>query len=173
MIAKILTVHNDQVVIDEVIFSIPEFKALWDTYEDVKPFQYLYYLYDPESAYMNFSDYEREEEVSKDYFVEPSILNSIEFIEAKEKCEKLYDSAIRKILKGAKIAVEKLAKYFAEEEISSGRDGNLTAIKSALVDLPKILKGYQEAENAFLQEVQKNRAGIKSASDEGVTGDWD
>jgi len=173
MIAKILTVHNDQVVIDEVIFSIPEFKALWDTYKEVRPFQYLWALYDPESPYLELNDLERESKLLEDYPDESNIYNTIEFVEAKEKCELLYNTPLRKILKGAKAAVEKLAEYFTNEEISSGRDGNLTAIKAALVDLPKILKGYQEAESAYKREVSRNRANITEAVDEGFQGEWD
>jgi hypothetical protein len=144
MIAKIISTSKGVVVIDEVIYTIPELSALWEKTQDTKPFQYLWCLYDPYSPYMNLTENEREDMVKKDHFNESCIVE--EFFLAKRKCQELYNTPRRKILNGAKSVVEKLADYFQNCTVEGGRDGNISAIKATLVDLPKIMKGSEEAQ---------------------------
>lgn len=170
---KILTVDtNNTVVIDEVILSVPEFKKLWNHSMDILPFQYLWAMWDPESPYSNFDETDKEEMILKDFPVH-AYLNELEMVEAIEKAEKMYNSPGRKILKGTKVAIEKLINYFDTMEIESGRDGNIAQIKSAIIDMPKMIKSYNEAESTYKQEVEKNRGGVASAIDDEYTADYD
>lgn len=174
MIAKILTVFNEKVVINEVIFSIPEFKTLYEKYNgDLSPFQYLWAMYDPESPYSNYDELLEKEDVIKRDFPGSYSVHDYEMIKAIEKCEKLYDSPVRKILRGTKTAVEKLSNYFEEMDISSGRDGNLAAVKSAIVDMPKIIRAYLEAEQAYKLELSRARGDAKHGVDEDETPNYD
>lgn len=171
---RILEVENNKVVINEVILSIPEFKALLESLDidsALMCFQYIWATYDPQSPYFNFDEVEREEMVLKDFPVH-KYLNDLEMINAVEKAEQLYNSPIRKILRGTKSAVEKLVEYFDTMTIEAGRDGNITAVKAAIVDMPKMIKSYQEAELAYKQEVQRNRGDIQSAVDEDIDDDY-
>ena len=170
---RIITCFDNKVVIDESILSIPEFNDLWQEYKSIKSFQCIWALYDPESPYMNFSEDEREDIVNRDYPDDDFDRNSLVFIKCKRKAELMYFSPIRKILKGAKSAVEKLAQYFEDTAIVHGRDGNVSAVSSALVNLPKIIKGYQEAETAYKQELQRVRGQLKRAVDEDATDNWE
>lgn len=173
MIPRIITVSQNSVIIDESILGIPEFKSLLEySGRDTLPFMYIWALTDPESPYMNLSELEREEQVLKDVPVQ-EYLNSLEFIEALEKADLLYKSPLRKILKGAKTAVENISKFLEETEISDGREGNLTQVVSTIKSLPQILKAYQEAENAYKQEIQRNRGDMKSAIDDNYESNYD
>jgi hypothetical protein len=173
MLPRILTVSQNKIVLDETIFAIPEFKALIEYTEgDTLPFMYIWGLYDPQSPFMNIEEHEREEAVMKDFPVY-EYLQTMEMISAMEKAEKLYFSPLRKILKGAKKAVENISGFLEDTEISDGRDGNLTQIVSTIKSLPQILKAYQEAENAYKQELQRNRGDAQNAVDEDYEGDYD
>lgn len=167
---RILTVQNGKVVIDESILSIPEIKEVWDIYQDIVPLQYLWARFDSESPYLNYDEVDRPDKVLQDF---PCDINDFVMIKAINKCEELYDSPIRKILKGVKISIENLSNYLSTNEITDGRDGNLTQIIGAIKSVPQLLKAFQDAESAYLQEVQKNRAGMKSAVDEDFEADWD
>lgn len=165
---RILDVVNEKVVINEVILGIPQFNKLYNSLDNdtaIKCFQYIWAMYDPESPYFNYDEIDREEEVLKDFPVH-QYLNEIEMIQAIEKAEKMYFSPIRKILRGTKNAIEKLVLYFDTMEIESGRDGNITAVKAAIVDMPKMIKSYQEAEQAYRIEVQKSRGNVQESVDE-------
>lgn len=173
MLPRILTVSQNKIVLDETIFAIPEFKALIEYTEgDTLPFMYIWGLYDPQSPFMNIEEHEREEAVIKDFPVY-EYLQTMEMISAMEKAEKLYFSPLRKILKGAKKAVENISGFLEDTEISDGRDGNLTQIVSTIKSLPQILKAYQEAENAYKQELQRNRGDMKSAIDDDYESNYD
>lgn len=169
---KILTVDSTGVIIDENVLLIPEFKVLWECHKSTLPFMYLFSMYDPQSPYMNFEEHEREAQVLKDFPVQ-KYLQSIEMSEAIDKAERLYYSPLRKILGGAKRAVENISSFLSETEISDGRDGNLSQIVQTIKSLPQILKAYQEAENAYKQELQRNRGDMKSAIDDDYEPNYD
>lgn len=169
---RILTVQEDQVVIDEVILGIPEFKEVWEAYKNVSPFQYMWAMWDPESPYLNYSQFDREAEVLKDFPPELYHPSDPVMIDATRRCEELYYSPIRRLLDGAKSAVENLSEYLNNTSITDGRDGNFTQVVNALKSLTSIIKAYQEAEVAYKQEVQRNRAGVRSAIDENVEDDY-
>ncbi len=173
MLPRILTVSQNKIVLDETIFAVPEFNALLEFSQgDTLPFMYIWGMYDPQSPYMNFEEHEREAQVLKDFPVQ-KYLQSIEMSEAIDKAERLYFSPLRKILAGAKRAVENISSFLSETEISDGRDGNLSQIVQTIKSLPQILKAYQEAENAYKQELQRNRGDAQNAVDEDYESDYD
>ena len=170
---RILTVDsNNTIVLDEVILTVPEFRKLWEHTGDIMLFQFIWATCDPESPYTNLDEMDKEEMILKDFPVH-AYLNEIEMVEAMEKAEKMYNSPGRKILKGTKVAIEKLIQYFDTMEIESGRDGNIAQIKSAIIDMPKMIKSYNEAESTYKQEVEKNRGGVATAIDDDYIADYD
>lgn len=171
MIPKILTTQNDKVVLDEVVFSIPELNSVWEEYKDIAPFQYLWAMYDPNSPYMNYKEEEREEKVKEDFPGNYSV-NDYVMNKAIRRCEELYFSPVRRLLKGTKVAIDKLADYFESMTVDSGRDGNLAQVKGAIVAMPQIIKAYLEAENAYRQELQKSRGEVKRGIDEDFIEDY-
>jgi len=173
MLPKILSVDRNRPVITEVILGIPEFVNLLETTQgDLLPFMYLWAMYDPESPYMNISEIEREEKVLSDYPVH-RYLDEPEMIQAIKKCEELYFSPVRKILKASKKAIENISDFLEDNTITDGRDGNLTQVVNTIKSLPQILKAYQDAETAYKKELQRNRGAVKSAVDEDYEPSYD
>jgi uncharacterized protein (UPF0262 family) len=168
---KILTVHKGQVVIDESVLSIPEFKECYEML-GIDYLQYIWARYDPESPYGNFDQYEIDGKILADI---PSTLdmNDIVFIMARNKAEELYYSPIRDIMDGAKELIKKLSTYMRTTEIVHGRDGNVTAATSAITKLEQIIKSYLSSEASYKQEVQKSRGGQREAVDADFVPDWD
>lgn len=169
---RILNIENDLVVLDENVLTIPEFKTVWYKHKNILIFQYIYCLLDPNSPYGNLDEFDKESTILKDFPIY-EYLNDLDVLAAIEKAEKLYYSPARKILKGTKVAIEKLINYFDTMEIESGRDGNIAQIKSAIIDMPKMIKSYNEAESTYKQEVEKNRGGVASAIDDDYSADYD
>lgn len=164
MLGKILTIYKGDVVIDESILSIPEFKALWEKRKEIQDFQYLWALYDPESPYSNLDELEKEYEILKDY---PKVKRQDPlFVKAQDKCEKLYMTPLRKLLRGVKSSIERLSLYLETTEIEHGRDGNLNQIVNAQKSLALIVKNYQSTEDAYKQEFSKNRGDYRVGVDE-------
>lgn len=173
MLPKILTVSQNKIVLDETIFAVPEFNALLEFSQgDTLPFMYIWGMYDPQSPYMNFEEHEREAQVLKDFPVY-EYLQTMEMVNAVEKAEKLYFSPLRKILKGAKKAAENISFFMETTEVSDGRDGNVSQIIQTITSLPKIIEAYEKAENAYKQELQRNRGDMKSAIDDDYEPNYD
>lgn len=168
-IPKIINVEKGKVVIDEYVLSVPELKEVWENYQEVVYLQYLFARFDPESPYFNYDESERLDKILQDH---PCDLNDFVMIKAINRCEELYDTPIRKILKGTKKAIENLSIYLETTEIEAGRDGNLAQVVTTIKSLPQILKSYQDVEQAYKMETQRNRAGMKSAIDEDYEADY-
>lgn len=169
-IPKIIEIQQGKVVINETILVIPEFKALYEK-SGLLPFQYLWGKHDPQSPYQNYDAFEIDEKIQAD-IPEHIDINDPLFFKANRRCEELYHSPIRKLLSGAKAAVEKVSFYFTTMDVTDGRDGNLTQVVNSVKSLDPLIKGYESAETAYTKEVQRNRADSMSAVDEDAPDDY-
>jgi len=169
-IPKIIEIQQGKVVLNETILVIPEFKQLYEA-KGLLPFQYLWAKHDPQSPYQNYDAFEVDEKIQAD-IPEHIDTNDLLFFKANKRCEELYYSAIRKILNGAKAAVEKVSFHFTTMEVTDGRDGNLTQVVNSIKSLEPLIKGYESAETAYTKEIQRNRADSISAVDEDAPDDY-
>ncbi len=169
-IPRIINVEKGKVVIDEYILSVPELKEVWNTYQEIVYLQYLFARFDPESPYFSYEESERLDKILQDH---PCDVNDFVMIKAINKCEELYDTPIRKILKGTKKAIENLSTYLETTELEAGHNGNLAQVVTTIKSLPQILKSYQDVEQAYKTEVQRNRGDSQSAIDEDFEGNYD
>ena len=169
----ILVTENNRVVLSKEILLIPEFKSLWENTHDLTPFQYIWAMYDPQSPYFNIKETEKHDHVVKDFPEVRKYLDDEDFLDMDEKAKELFHSPVREILDGTKHIIEKLSRFYKETEITSGKDGNLAQIKSSIVDLPKIIKAYQDAESEYYKEVEKVRGSSQTAVDEDVVDNFD
>lgn len=168
----ILVTENNRVVLSKEILLIPEFKKVWEDTHDLTPFQYIWAMYDPQSPYFNIDETEKEDYILKEFPGARKYRDDEDFLDMDEKAQQLYHSPIREILNGTKHIVEKLSRFYKETEITTGKDGNLAQIKSAIVDLPKIIKAYQDAEYEYYKEVEKVRGNSQTAVDEEANDDF-
>jgi hypothetical protein len=158
MLGKIIEVYKGDVITNTSIIVIPQLKDLPKEY-----YTHLWALFDPESPYFNYEEHEREEKIQEDI---PVNQNDPKFVAAYNKCKEMYDSPIRKLLRGAKAGIEKLSQYLETTTVTSGRDGNITQVINAAKDLPRLIQAYQATEQAYRLEVQKSRGQMLIGYDE-------
>lgn len=176
---KIITIQDGEIVIDESILGVPELADLYWEYFPLKesspgtyliPFKYLWALFSPDSPYEYVEESEKKSTVLTDF---PVDLESFTMLNAIKKCEELFNSPYRRMMKAAKIGVEKVSHYLEDTEITDGKDGNFIGYKNSIIDMPKLLKAYQATESVFKQEMSKNRGNQQSAVDEDAPEEWD
>lgn len=152
---KLITIDKNEVVIDEIILSIKEFKELWEKTHSSLPFRYIWSMLDPESPYMNIPDDEREEEVTKD--LESFDKHSVEFVLAYKRAERLYDSPIRRLMQGARTNINNMANYLNNVTVEHGRDGNLNTLINFHKNLLPLIRNFSAVETEYRQIVSKAR----------------
>lgn len=175
MIAKIISADRGKVVLDEVIYTIPEFKELWEETKEIGYIQFLWALYDPESPYQNLPNHEVEDRVKEDIsnaHPEVDFFNEY-FLVAREKAESLYYSPIRRLLDGAKAAVENIADFMKNTTITDGRDGNIAQIRGTIKELASMIKNYEATEESYKKEMSKTRGSSILGIDEVDNNDED
>jgi hypothetical protein len=170
MVAKILEIDGGRPVVNHAMLCVPEFVGLMEYTADINAFMALWAMYDPESPYFEYDDIDRAVKVKQDY--PGDFYSSYEFNQAKHKAEEMYNSTPKKLLMGAKSAVEKLSSYLATTEIEHGRDGNVTAVVGALKAVPSIIQAYSVAEQAYKQEIERSRGQSRVGVDEDVEDDY-
>jgi hypothetical protein len=160
MIIKMFDIVQGNVVINHNCLSIPELKAIHDEYEDPIPaFNYLHFLFDIDSPYINMPDMEKEEtlliDFPGDYTLEDPVM-----IAAIAKLEELYITPTYRYYLDNKILMEKLGKFARTATVSTGRDGNIGALQSQVKSVGKTMTEFKQLEKFAMDEIneQKNRA---------------
>lgn len=160
MIIKMFDIVQGNVVINHNCLSIPELKAIHDEYEDPIPaFNYLHFLFDIDSPYINMPDMEKEEtlliDFPGDYTLEDPVM-----IAAIAKLEELYITPTYRYYLDNKILMEKLGKFARTAIVSTGRDGNIGALQSQVKSVGKTMTEFKQLEKFAMDEIneQKNRA---------------
>lgn len=157
MLAKIFDVINGQVVINHNCLSIPELKAVHDKYQDPIPaFNYLHFMFDPESPYANIEEQEKEETLLRDFPGEYT-LEDEEMINAVKKMEELLVTPTYRYYLDNKTLLEKLGKFARETPITTGRDGNLSALSMQVKSVGKTIMEFKQLEKFVLQEIKEGR----------------
>lgn len=160
MIIKMFDIVQGNVVINHNCLTIPELKAIHDEYDDPIPaFNYLHFLFDIDSPYINMPDMEKEEtlliDFPGDYTLEDPVM-----IAAIAKLEELYITPTYRYYLDNKILMEKLGKFARTAIVSTGRDGNIGALQSQVKSVGKTMTEFKQLEKFAMDEIneQKNRA---------------
>jgi hypothetical protein len=177
---KLFVLKNKKPVINDNLLLIPEFKELHDHLLTKDPsgeilgvaLCQLYYLYDPESVYIYVEEDTREATIQKDFKHNDFNPNfDMAFLKAKAKAKELYVTPTQRLLLALKSSMDKISHYLMEEEITSGKDGNLSEIIRLHKESQFILKNFKSTEADFYKETSKNRGNTISAIDEDDTDD--
>lgn len=157
MLPKFFDIVNKQVVINHNCLSIPELKAIHDKYEDPIPiFNFLFYKFDPESPYANI-----EEEVKDDVLIVDFpgnyTLEDEEIINAISKLEILYVTPSYRYYLDNKLLMEKLGTFARLSPVTSGRDGNFTALQTQLKSVGKTITEFKQLEKVILIELAEGK----------------
>jgi len=161
MIPEIFDIQGGQVVINHNCLSIPELKAIVDKYKDPIPvFNFLHYLYSPRGPYCNTPEDDKEEVLLTDFPGEYT-LEDEEIIKAKEKLESFLMTPSYRYYLDNKYLLEKLGKFARLTPITSGRDGNLTALNAQARSTGKTLSEFKQMEKEIQKELDEAKAKVR------------
>jgi len=155
MIPHFFDIANEKVILNHNCLSIPELKAVVDRYTDPLPaFNFIHYMINPQSPYANLPDEIREETLLKDFSGEYT-LEDEEMIAALEKIKSLYITPSYQYYLDNKQLLEKLGKFARETPITSGRDGNLSALGMQIKSVGKTIQEFKQLEKVVMQELSE------------------
>jgi hypothetical protein len=168
---KLLKLTSDYTVEPnkEGLFLIPEFKGLFTLNYNKAPGDvdgrkriraqkeiiYIYFMYDIESEYLNFSEGQRHLESLKAAGLDEDYKISKEMEAAIEKFRAASESREIKMLKSAYKRIDKLIKFWEDQVITN--PNHSTAIQKEIQGLAQLMDSLRKVED----QVKKN---IKSAS---------
>lgn len=170
MIPKFFDIQGGKVVINHNCLSIPELKAIHDTYEDPIPaFNFLHFKFDVESPYANLPEEEKDDILLVD-FPGDYTLEDEPILEAIKKLELLCVTTTYRYYLDNKILMEKLGTFARTSPVTSGRDGNVGALQSQLKAVGKTIMEFKQLEKVVMQELNETkgraRGGKKLAYDQ-------
>lgn len=170
MIPKIFDINNGQVVINHNCLSMPELKAIHDSYEDPIPaFNFLHYKYDVESPYSNIPEDDKDDILINDFPGEYTLEDEV-MIEAMRKLEELYITPTYRYYLDNKILMEKLGVFARTASVTTGRDGNIAALQAQVKSVGKTILEFKQLEKIAMQEIEETkgraRGGKKLAYDQ-------
>ncbi len=161
MIPEILDIENGRVVVNVNVLMIPELKAVHDAYKDPIPaLGFLKFRYDPRGPYCNTPEEDKDEiiiaDTPGDYTLEDPVM-----IAAMEKMEALTVSASYRYYLDNKILLEKLGKFARTAQITTGRDGNLSALGMQIKSVGKTISEFKQLEKVVQQELDEHKSKVR------------
>jgi hypothetical protein len=166
-------INSHPVVTPEALYSIPEFKIIWDRdasddkIRAQKEFAYIYHMGDSKSIYANISALERKETIIEDLF-DGKFVEDKEIQEALKKYKFLRETPAMRLLNSSIKACDKLSGYFDDVDFLL-RDANgkpLFTAKDVAMNLEKVgniresLIKLEQAVNKEQETAPKIRKGV-------------
>jgi hypothetical protein len=135
----------------------------------LKIYQYYYYMCCPdqlENPFFNFPESTKEETILREIDAEFSPEDDV-IRHGLGMCMELYTTPTRNAFLGIKVMLENLSTYMRTATITSGRDGNITALVNTAAKFDQIRESYKGAFKD-LQDEQKStvRGGQTMAYDQ-------
>lgn len=149
MITKLFDIQNDKVIPTEHCYTIKFLKDLMDTYPDtyMSIYTYLFYMScpDPElNPFFNLPEHEKEDIIIEESGLEESSEDpKIRY--ALDMCTKMYETPTLRAYMGIKKALDNMAIYMANTQITDGRDGNISQIRAVAKDFDAIRQSFKGA----------------------------
>jgi len=162
MVARLFDVQNGKVIPTEHCYTINWLKDIMDSYQEdkeyLKVYMYLFYMTFPspdENPYFHFKPSEKEEVIMHD--IEGTFSTEDEDIQiALRNCRKMFETPTSRAYEGIAGMMDKLAIFMKNTSITTGRDGNMTAIIAAAKNYDQIRQSFKGAYKD-LQEEQESR----------------
>lgn len=170
MTIQLFTVENGVLVPTEHCLALNSLKEVMEAFPKNYLKIYLYIFYktcsDPEkNPFFNMPEEDKEElilqEIKADFSTDDPVITK-----AIETCEKLYDTPTKRAYEGMKIMMDKLAKFFRTQALSTGRDGSLTAMTQAAAKYQELRQSFKGVEKDYLEEISQVRGGSYVAYDQ-------
>lgn len=162
MLAKLFDLQNNKIVPTEHCYTIVWLKDIMDEFREnkeyLKVYMYLYYMTYPnpdDNPYFHMKASEKEEQILDDIEAEFSTEDDL-IQEGLTRLKKMYETPTSRAYDGIAGMLDKLATFMKNEAITTGRDGNMTAIISAAKSFEQIRNSFKGAYKD-LQEEQESR----------------
>jgi hypothetical protein len=166
---NVFTIQDEKIVLSPNLFIVPEFKNILDNRKEdaLLIFKFLYCLYHYDSPYADVPESDKTEMIITDLKLDIS-LDDVLIEAAKKKAELLYFTPTRRFYNDAKIGMEKMGAYLRDQSLVSGRDGNLSAVITALKSAGAITAQFRILEKEYKDEISAGvRGGHDMSYDEG------
>jgi len=162
-------VQDKKVCPAAVCYIIPELKAIMNNFpnEYLDVYAYIFFTTCPDAMNVyNQLDEERKEEVILADLKPKFYLDDLSIITAIEKCKKLYETPTLRAFNGAKRALDRIARYLEETEITDGKEGSSMTIDRYMSKLADYTDTYNTLENKLREEQAKARGAAKIRYDQ-------
>lgn len=171
MIVKLFDVQNGVVIPTEHCYTLKSLKDIMDEYPEdyLKIYQYLFYMTCPNpdiNPFFNVPEIDKEDQVLREIEAEFSTEDETIFI-ALEFCKRMYETPTFRAYEGIKKALDKIAKYMSNVNITDGKDGNINQVRAMAKDFDGIRQSFKGAYKDLQDEQQSRvRGGQGLAYDE-------
>ena len=167
MIAKLFDIQNFKIIPTAHCYTIQWLKIIMDEYaedeEYLKVYQYLFYMRYPspdDNPYFHFKASEKEEQILSDIGANFSTEDE-PIQDALRALKKMYETPTSRAYEGISGMMDKLATFMKTENITTGRDGNMSAIISAAKSYDQIRQSFKGAFKDLQEETQSRVRGDK------------
>jgi len=163
MIIRLFDVQNDKVIATEHCYTLEFLKGIKEEYPNthMSIYQYLFYMTcpDPElNPFFNLPEIDKEDLIIEECKLEESIEDpKIRY--ALDMCFKLYETPTFRAYMGIKNALDNMATYMANTQITDGRDGNISQIRAVAKDFDAIRQSFKGAYKDLKDEQQTSVRG--------------
>lgn len=152
---NIFDISDKTIIVNQECLLIPELKAVVEYYENPVPaLCYLYYMFDPASAYNNVPFNDKEDMILADFPGDYTTEDEV-IINASIKLKKLYMTPTLQYYLDSKVLLEKLGKYGRNNEVYSGKDGNYSAMQSQIKSVGKTVEEFKKLEDIVQKEIEE------------------
>lgn len=168
---RLFDIQNGKVVPSEHCYTLKFLKDIMDAYpeEHLRIYAYLFYMTCPNpdlNPFFHFQEEEKEsvilQEVDADFSTDDDLI-----VAAMKRCETLYQTETSRAYYGIKRALDNIAKYMSNTEITDGRDGNIAQIGRIAKDFDAIRQSYKGVYKDLMEEQQSTvRGGQNLAYDD-------
>jgi hypothetical protein len=167
MIARLFDVQNGKVVPTEHCYTINWLKDIMDLYADneeyLKVYMYLFYMSYPNpdaNPYFHYKPIDKEDVILSDINAEFDPEDEDIQI-ALRNIRKMYETPTSRAYEGIAGMLDKLAHFMKTENITTGRDGNMSAIVQAAKNYEQIRQSFKGAYKDLQDEQQSRVRGGK------------
>ena len=159
MLVRIFDVVGTKVTPTEHCFTLKSLKAIIDNYPGDYMSRLLYVFYmtcpDPDmNPFFNMAELDKQDlilrEIGADFSTDDPILD-----DAIAFCDTLYETPTKRAYLGIKAYMDKLGKFFANQVISTGRDGSLPAMNTAAKQFGELRESFKAVEKDYKEEIKE------------------
>jgi hypothetical protein len=159
ILVRIFDMENGKIIPTVHCYTLKSLKAIIEAYpESYMPMlQYVFYKTCPDpdqNPFFNLPEIDKEElilqEVGADFSTDDPILQ-----EAIAFCDKLYDTPTKRAYRGLKIFMDKIALFFENQSLSTGRDGSLAPMVAAAKNYSDLRASFKDVEKDYKDEIKE------------------